>query len=178
LRAAWTSAGQGAVADLERDVLDGDVQSVGGDLRQHRPGAGADVRRVDHHPVAAVARGRDGGCGLPSPCRIRRAGNAGANQPLTLAPPARGTIVRLPAEALGALAQALDQSPARPGQATIRVDLRLVADPQLHRVDAALDRQLVDRRFERKRSLRLARRAHDRRRRQVQARHAVRRPAA
>ena len=57
-------------------------------------------------------------------------------QPAAVAADARPRVAVGPAEALGALAQAGDEVPGREAVAGLRIDLRLVADPQLDRVDA------------------------------------------
>ncbi len=106
------------------------------------------------------------------PGRIRRRGDAHPDHP---APVAAGRRLRpvAPPEPLGALPQACDQVAGRERVAALGIDRRLVADAQLDRIDAAGDRQLVERGLEREHAGALARRAHPRRRRQVERDQAV-----
>ena len=151
-------------------------QRVGGDLRQRRPGAGADVGGVDLDDVPAVGRCGDPALRLAPARRIGGGRDAGADQPPALGALPGAVVATGPAEALGPGAQAGDQVAARPGHVPLGVAIGLVADPQLDGVDAQLGGELVHRRLEGEHARRLPRRAHDRRRRHVQAGQPVRRP--
>ena len=87
----------------------GTLERVGGDLGQHRPGAGADVGGGDADHVRAVARGRRvRRCEPPAPGGVGRGGDAGPDQPAAVRRAAARVAVG-PAEPLGALAQAGDE---------------------------------------------------------------------
>ena len=165
---ARAASGRSAVADRAASTASrSDAERVGGDLGQRRPRAGADVRRRRSRTrVPAVAGRRDRGT---APGAVRAgyvAGrDAGADQPAPLARACRGRVAAGPAEPLGARAQALHEVPAGPGQPRLGVGVGLVADPQLDRVDADGDRQLVHRRLQREHARGLPRRPHPRRRR-------------
>ena len=120
-----------------------DAERVGADLGAHGEHAGAELLRRGLHDRAAVGVG----CG---PARAARGmknaiGYAAAAMPVPISQsPSRGRARRRvalgPAEALGAQAQALRQPVAGPRVAE-RVDGRVVAQPQLDRVDAAAGRR-------------------------------------
>jgi hypothetical protein len=96
------------------------------------PGAGAEVGRADLGDVAAAGE-PDGRRGLRLPHGgVDRRGHAGAGQPAAV-----------PAEPPGAFPQAFHQVPARPRLPGLGVDVGLVADPQLHRVDAEFPGEFV-----------------------------------
>jgi hypothetical protein len=89
-----------------------------------------------------------------------------SDQPVAVARRARLGIAALPAEALGAAAQALFQAVARPRVAA-RIGGRVVLYAQLDRVDAKLVRQIVHGRLENERADRLTRSAGECRRHRV-----------
>src|SRR5207245_6347058 len=102
------------------------------DLSEGRPRAGADVGRAELHdeaPVGLRAHGRLGGA---TPRRVRRRRDARADEPAAVAPCARRIAV-VPAESGGAVAQARDEVARAEAAARLRVDVGLVADPQLDR---------------------------------------------
>ena len=149
------------------------VERVGRDLRERRARARADVGRGDLDRVAAarLVPGPGGG-GAPA-CRVGRRRHTAADQPAALATHAGRRIALGPAEPLRTLAQARDQVAAREALAALGIDVGIVADAQLDRIDPGRDRQLVHRRLECVHAGRLARRAHPGRRRDVQRDHAV-----
>ncbi len=111
-------------------------QGVGGDERERGPRAGADVHGADLHAQPTVLAQSDR-------CLRTRidhvwvggARHAESDERVPLAPTPGRPRPRLPAESVGALPQAVDQ-PARPPRfAAFGVDGRIVADPQLDRID-------------------------------------------
>ena len=168
---------EGAVADLDVHPLRRDVQLVRRDLGQHRPRAGADVGSGDADGEAAVVLGPAGGRGRHAAGRVGRCGDAQAGQPAAVAARRGPRVAPRPAGTLRALAQARDQVARGERVAALRVDVGLVADPQLDRIHVEGDRELVDRRLQGEHPRAFARRPHPGRRRDVERDHPVGRPA-
>ena len=128
-----------------------DAEGVGADLGRHREHAGAELLRGR----SARPRCRRRRCGparaasgMKNATGYAAAAMPGADQPVAVARRDRGAGFALrPAEPLGAEAQALREPVARP-RVAVRVDRRVVAQPQLDRVDPELVRELVHRRLE------------------------------
>src|SRR5439155_4019062 len=78
-----------------------------------------------------------------------------------------------PAEALGGVVVALAQLLARPGLAAARIGFGVIPEAQLQRIDAKRVGELVHRRLEREGAARLARRALESRRGEVELREAM-----
>ncbi len=105
--------------------------------------------------------------------RVGCRSDAHPHQHAAVAHRARARIATAPAEALGALLQALSQRAARERQ-PLGVDVGVVAQPQLDRIDAHGVGELVHRRFQGERAARLTRRAHKGRRGGIHPAQAVR----
>ena len=156
-RSEW----QRAVADLHVHLLEPDLELIGGDLSEDCARPGADVRGTDLNGEASVLLGAGDPARWPSERGEGRGGHPRADQPSPVAANARLRVPRLPAEPLGALAQAGDEVPRAPGVPRLRIPLaRLVHDSQLDGIDSAGDRELVDRRLEPVHPRGLARRPH------------------
>ena len=148
-----TEAGGSAVSPICRSIArDVAAQRVGGDLRQRRPGAGADVDGADLHGVAArPARARCGRrCRAWSSRGIRR-------RAATPVPTSQLAVERVRAGVGSRGAQPNRSAPSRRHSTSLRFDHGLpvsgstcgfVADPQLDRVDVAGDGELVHRDLE------------------------------
>ena len=129
---------EGAVADLELHPLRRDVQRVRGDLGQHRPRAGADVGGGDADGEAPVvlgpARWPWTACGVPGtstrrrPCRSA-SGRRGAPRVAGRGPTSRNA----PRPPAGSATRWREEN-GLPLSGSI---VRLVADPQLERIDVA-----------------------------------------
>ena len=167
---------QRRVAHAHPDPVRRHAERVGGDLAEHRTGAGADVGGVDVHPEPAVPQHPRGGRGRAAAGRVGRRGHPGADQPAPVPPDAGPRVAAGPAEPVGAVAQAGDEIAAGERVTALRVDRRLVAHPQLDRVESTCDSQLVEGGLQRVHARGLAGRAHPGRRRHVEPGELVRGP--
>ena len=164
---------QARVAELEADLRDRHAERVGGDLRHHGVGAGAEVLRGRADDDAAVGQQAHQRLGGAAVGRIGGGRHAAADAPATVAHRRRQRRAPLPAEALGAEAVALAQRLARVRPVLARILLGVVAQPQLERIDLQREGELVHRALEREIAGRLARRAREGRRRDVELGDAV-----
>ena len=138
------------------------AERVGGDLRHHRVGAGADVVRGGFDKRRAVAVQRDSRLSGPSPVRVDRCCHTLPDEVAAVAhrPRLRGALV--PAEARRPFGQAFAQSARRERAAAVRIGVGVVAQAQFDRIDAGRVGQLVHGALEREMALRLHRCAqHD-----------------
>ena len=106
--------------------------------------------------VEPDARGR-----LHEQVVAERRRDADADQPAPIARLARQRVALAPAEAIGADAQAFGEMALREWPLRMfGIDLGIVEDAKLDRIEPELLRHLVDRDFQRHHARRLARRAH------------------
>ena len=132
-------AGGSALSPISTRTRSGvDAERVGGDLGEHGARAGADVGGADRARRSAPSGSARGGrLARPAVGRVGR----GRRRRCRPASGRRGgrpaRVAAGPAEALGALAQARDEVARAERQAALGIDVRLVADAQLDRVDAA-----------------------------------------
>src|SRR4029450_12743087 len=80
--------------------------------------------------------------------RMAGGGDARTQQPTAVVPPARRRIAPVPAEPIRPLPQTGDEVPAREAVTGFRVELWLIANTQLDRVEGQFDCQLVHRGLE------------------------------
>jgi hypothetical protein len=155
--------------------FDGAFEGVGGDLREGRPGPGADVGGGDLNEVAllrGVADPRPGaadGAGAVGGAR-----DAGTGQPAVVAADPRRRVAPFPLESPCAFAKAGDQIARRPRLPGLRIAFRLVSDAQLDWIDAARYGELVHRDFGSEHPRAPARGSHPRADRHVERRQPVR----
>nr|GEU28231.1 hypothetical protein [Tanacetum cinerariifolium] len=174
---AKLAAGTGAlrkarVPQFHCHLVKAHAQHFGGRLRQDGVGAGADIGHVGFHREPAVLAQGDARGGFHDRRTADGGGHAHADQPAPFAARGRCGAALLPAEPLGAALQARHQLALRIRLVRrLGIDLRVVQDAQLHRVDAQLFRQFVHRDFQRHHARHFARRAHGARFRQIQVRH-------
>ena len=151
----------GRIAQAHGDPVERHAHHLGRGLGDDRVGAGADVGHV--------GLDRDEAAGIePDPRRrfhdqivAERGGDAHADQPAPVARPARLRAALAPAEALRADAQALDEAALREWPCgLLGIDLGVVADAELDRVQTELLRHLVHGDLERHHARRLAGRTH------------------
>src|SRR2546425_13266752 len=159
-------------------ALQRDLERVGCDLGEHRPGSSTDVRGIDEHAVvprfiagtrfiAGNSFDAHEGRRCSSTCRIRRGGDARPD-----APPAVGThpgsrVALLPAEALRTFPQARNETATTEWMPAVGVDLGFVAYAKLDWIEPTRDRHLIHGRLKREHPWTLARGAHDRRCRHI-----------
>ncbi|GCC46875.1 hypothetical protein chiPu_0030808, partial [Chiloscyllium punctatum] len=157
-------------AGAERQLVEIETERVGRDLRQRGPGALPHVVRTGLHHALAVGTDHRARIALEHDGRERRGADSPADQEAVLvAHLARLQRTSRPAETLGRPGVALAQRLGGERLAGGRLDLGIVLQPELQRIDAAGERRLVDRAFQHDRSGGLARRAHEQRRAGVDA---------
>src|ERR1700730_13774633 len=126
-------------------LVDLESEQLGRDLCRDRVRAGTEVSRRAAHVCGTVAADRHRGLAGGLGSRDRDSGVAVTDHPVSVAyRPELGRTPR-PAESFGADAVALTQCLARPRQTRPRMNLSVVAQPQLDRDDAQWVGQLVQR---------------------------------
>ena len=152
---AGCDSGNRRVAEPHGHLVRCEAEHVGGDLRHHRVGAGADVVRGGFDERRTVAVQRDPRLSRPSPVRVDRRRHTLSDEVAAVAHRARLRRPLVPAEARRSFCQAFAQSARREGSAAVRIDVGVIAQAQLDRIDAGRVRQLVHGALERKMALRL-----------------------
>ena len=157
------SARHGRIAQLETDTLHGNTKRLRGNLRHDGISPRAEILRSrlnEHRPVRHHASQRrrghavsGKGCG----------GHAPTDQRSSVTHRAGFGIAAAPTEALRSLLVALAQALARPRFAALWFGIGVIFEPQRDGIHAQRVRQFVHRRFDRKGSGSLARRALERR---------------
>src|SRR3954469_3884170 len=141
--------GHVGVAELEADVVERKAEPLAGQLVHHGSGAGARVARGAADvglPVPGDGRACLAADLKPAPAD---GGEAVADLPVAVAHRAYLGVAAYPTEALRPDRVALTQCVARPWQARLGVNLCVVAQAQLERVEAKLIVEFVERGFER-----------------------------
>ncbi len=136
-------------------------------------GAGADVGGVGPDDEGAVGQGPGGRGGGDGRGGVGGSGDAGAEEQRALAADAGARVAAVPAEAAGALAQALHEVPAAERLAAARLPVGFVAQAQLDGVQAERVGEFVHGRLQGVHAGRLAGGAHPGGAGHVQRDHAV-----
>ena len=158
---AFDGAGrQIGIADPDLDLVERQAEHLGADLRENGIGAGADIgcRRADQK--SSLGREFDLGAGrhaqgFPDPAR-----HTVADELAPLPHRARLRIALRPAECLGAAIVAILQRLAGERLVDVLLEVGIVLEPKLERIDAERIAKLVHRAFERIDTRRGSGRAH------------------
>jgi hypothetical protein len=143
-------------------LIDRDAEDVSDDKCGDRVGAGSNVLSAafDADMTARVVAQPYLGA-LPGRHRVQGGAHAVADQPAVLAHRADRGVALLPADHLGAARVALLEGLACPRRARARIDVGVVAEADLDRVEVKFERELVECRLEREQAGRLSDAAHE-----------------